>query len=56
MKPYEQDIQRMWPVAQILTNCHTCLYGSATGEYFDLLPPTLEVYVRMGAELPVRNY
>lgn len=51
MKPYQCDIQKFWPVAQILTNCHTCLYGSQTSNYFDVLPPRLEVYLCMGANM-----
>ena len=30
MKPYQSDLQKFWPVAQILTNCHTCIYGNQT--------------------------
>ena len=52
MKPYLNDIQRYWPVAQILTNCHTCLYGNQTSNYFNLPPPQLEVYLAMGSNLP----
>ncbi|KAK4881548.1 hypothetical protein RN001_004867 [Aquatica leii] len=29
-------------VAALLTNCHTCLYGSQTADYFNTVPPTLE--------------
>ena len=25
-----------------ITNCHTCLYGSETSTYFNLIPPVLE--------------
>jgi hypothetical protein len=35
----------LYPVANILTNCHTCLYGSQTGSYFMLFPPRLEDYL-----------
>ena len=28
MRPYQSDIQKFWPVVQILTNCHTCFFGS----------------------------
>lgn len=35
----------IYPVANILTNCHTCLYGSQTGAYFGLMPPRLEDYL-----------
>ena len=55
MKPYQQDIQRLWPVATILTNCHTCCYGAQTGWYFDLEPPELEVYVSMGRGYRARH-
>ena len=51
MRPYQSDIQKFWPVAQILTNCHTCFYGSQTSRYFDLKPPSVEVYLFMGANL-----
>ena len=47
-KPYQQDIGRYWVAAQILTNCHTCLYGSETASYFDCDPPSLRVYLSMG--------
>ena len=53
MKPFLNDLQKYWPVAQILTNCHTCLYGSQTGRYFDLMPPSVERYLSMGSNLPV---
>ena len=56
MKPYLNDIQRYWPVAQVLTNCHTCLYGSQASFYFDCRPPSLEQYVSMGEALPYRGY
>ena len=44
-KVYLNDVQKYWPVAQILTNCHTCLYGSQTSMYFRVLPPKLEDYL-----------
>ena len=56
MKPYQQDISRYWPVAQILTNCHTCLRGSQTSAFFREKPPELEQYLQMGADLPVHAY
>ena len=31
----------------ILTNLHTCLYGSVTGKFFHLLPPSLGCYIQM---------
>lgn len=37
-------VGRYFPVANILTNCYTTLYGSQTGDYFGLAPPSLEEY------------
>ena len=45
MKPYLNDIQKYWPVAQILTNCHTCLYGSQVTEYFNCGAPDVSDYL-----------
>lgn len=44
-KLFLNDVQKYWPVAQILTNCHTCCYGSQTSQYFDCRPPSLEEYL-----------
>ena len=38
-------------MAQILTNCHTCLYGNQTSQYFDVMPPELENYLGMGQSM-----
>ena len=40
-----QPIGKYYLVASILINCHTCLYGSVTGRYFELDPPSLETYL-----------
>jgi hypothetical protein len=32
--------------AVLLTNIHTCYYGSQTCEYFETTPPTIEEYLR----------
>jgi len=53
LKPFQQDIAVYWPVAQMLNNCHTCLYGSQTNTYFDMPQPNLEEYLRMGSDFPV---
>ena len=45
LKVYLQPVAKYWIVAAVLTNCHTCLYGSQTGTYFDLQPPSLEEYL-----------
>lgn len=44
-KLYLQPVGKYFLVASILTNCHTCLYGSETGMYFGLEPPTLQEYL-----------
>lgn len=40
-----QGISNMYKVCILLSNCHTCLYGSQTGSYFNLEPPLLEEYL-----------
>ncbi|KXS14001.1 hypothetical protein M427DRAFT_99968, partial [Gonapodya prolifera JEL478] len=35
-----------YSIGILLTNAHTCLYGSQTGEWFGLTPPTLEEYLK----------
>ena len=44
-KLFLQPVAKYYLVATLLTNCHTCLNGSVTSEYFNLLPPTLEEYM-----------
>ena len=44
-KIFLNDVKKYWPVAQILTNCHTCVYGNQVSDYFDLLPPNLADYL-----------
>lgn len=34
-----QPIGKYCLVGALLTNCHTCLYGSITSTFFDLQPP-----------------
>lgn len=40
-----QPVGKMYAVGAILTNCHTCLYGSETSIYFQCAPPKLESYL-----------
>lgn len=40
-----QPIGKYYIVASVLINYHTCLYGSNTGKYFGLDPPSLEPYL-----------
>lgn len=44
-KLFLQPVAKYYLVASLLTNCHTCLYGSVTSEYFYLSPPALEEYM-----------
>jgi len=39
-----QDLESMYRVATLFTNFHTCLYGSQTADYFNVVPPTLQEY------------
>lgn len=45
LKVLLQPVAKYYLVGALLTNCHTCLYGSVIGTYFDLEPPTLETYL-----------
>lgn len=45
LKIYKQEVGNFYKVAVILTNCHTCLYGSQVGSYFEIEPPLLEEYL-----------
>lgn len=42
-----QDLAKMYKASVILTNCHTCMYSSQTGMYFNLQPPCLEDYLSL---------
>lgn len=41
-----QQIGKMYTVATLLTNCHTCLYQGQTSSYFDIQPPSIEEYLQ----------
>lgn len=45
IKIYKQQVGNYYKVGTLLTNCHTCLYGSQVSEYFECDPPELEVYL-----------
>jgi hypothetical protein len=40
-----QDLGKMYKVGALLTNCHTCIYGSQCSMYFDVEPVSLEQYL-----------
>ncbi|GFR73961.1 protein ALP1-like [Elysia marginata] len=44
-KLFLQPVAKHYLVGGLLTNCHTCLYGSVTTSYFDCPPPSLEDYL-----------
>jgi len=44
-KLFLQPVGKYYAVGSILTNCHTCLYGSLTSSFFGLEPPSLESYL-----------
>ncbi|XP_013386696.1 protein ALP1-like [Lingula anatina] len=44
-KLFLQPVGKIYLVAALLSNFHTCLYGSQTSQYFGLDPPTIEEYV-----------
>lgn len=45
LKIYKQPVGNYYKVGVILTNCHTCLYGSQVVDYFGCDPPVLEQYL-----------
>lgn len=42
-----QPLGRMYMVAVLMTNCHTCLYGSQTGSFFRVEAPELDAYLHI---------
>ena len=40
-----QPIGKYYAIAALLTNCHTCVYGSQTSSFFEVQPPSLECYL-----------
>ena len=45
LKMLLQPIGLYFSVATLLMNCHTCLYGSETSQFFALDPPPLDLYL-----------
>ena len=45
LRIFLQPVGLYYPVANILANCHTCLYMSQTTQYFGVAPPSLEDYL-----------
>lgn len=40
-----QDVELMYKAGVLLINCHTCLYGSQSAQYFNINPVGLEEYI-----------
>ena len=40
-----QPVGKYYIVGALLTNCHTCCYGSQTTTFFNVPPPSLEAYL-----------
>ena len=38
-----QPVGKYFIVCALLTNCHTCLYGSTTSDFFGVQPSSLEL-------------
>ena len=45
LKVLLQPVAKFYLVGALVTNCHTCLYGSLTSTYFNVDPPSLDVYL-----------
>jgi len=43
---------KIYRVSALLTNFNTCCYGSLTGHFFGLAPPTLTTYIGGGVTPP----
>ena len=41
-----QPVGALYTIAALFTNCHTCLHGCETSNFFGMKPPTLEEYLQ----------
>jgi len=55
LKLYLQPVAQLYKVGAILTNCHTCLYGSQTTSKFNIQPPSLLDYYLRESTSPSSN-
>jgi nuclease HARBI1 len=46
MKTLQQPVGKIFLLATLFTNCHTCCYGSEVNLFFQVTPPTLEQYLQ----------
>lgn len=47
LKIYLQPVGKLYLVGALLTNLHTCFYGSTTSAYFEVEPPSPEHYLEI---------
>jgi hypothetical protein len=47
LRPGSMPVAAYWMVAALLTNCHTCLYGSQIATRFNCKPMSLEEYLQV---------
>lgn len=45
LRLFWRPVGHLYAVAALLTNVHTCLYGSATAGHFNCRPPTVAEYL-----------
>ena len=45
LKVLLQPVAKYYAVGALMTNCHTCLYGSLSSTFFEVNPPSLETYL-----------
>jgi nuclease HARBI1 len=45
LKIYLQPVGKLYRIAVLFANIHTCVYGSVTSEFFGVQPASLEVYL-----------
>ena len=57
LKIQMHSVGMIYFVAVLLTNVHTCIYGSNVAEYFDCVPPTLYEYMQCNLRgIPFFNF
>ena len=45
LKVLLQPVAKYYIVGALMTNCHTCLYGSVTSTFFEVELPSIETYL-----------
>ena len=56
LKIFLMPVANMYHVAQLLTNCMTCVDGNIVSRYFRVMPPSLEDYLgNLAALVPLER-